>query len=914
MSHHEHEHASPAILVGCFALLASSLRQTHGLTGHLRHAVLVALPLVLASLMFAVPAAWATGDANQASCSAKENLHGFPTEQSPGFRAYLPDCRAYELVTPPYKEGEPVLDELGAVSTDGSRVIVGAGGAFAGAENLWLAPVRNPDTALYEFVRGADGWQSTALTPPASSFSHSALMAASAGNFEATLWGAQHTGLPYHEDIYLRTGQAASEFSLVGPGTPLNEKGEEVLADTKLEPTEVLHLVGASRDLSRSLFAITRSSKPGPSNLWVGDTTGLYRESLYEYTYTGAASSEPVLVGVKNDEVLHGSPHVDEHAELISNCGTELGSGGSGENAEVGKKGSVYNAVSSNGDVIYFTALACPEPAAPKVDEVSARIGGEHTVALSEPVLPGGGEGECTSSEPCHGAKAAPATFEGASEDGRRVFFLSEQPLVDGAPAAGMKLYEEHLEGASASQVGVTQVVDVSNQGIAAGVDPEVQGVVRVSEDGERVYFVAKGTLTGSDRVAGRKPEEVGPAPGADNLYVYEPEPGHPGSYRTVFVATLLTPSEEATLASEEVEEEEEVRAQAKKTYAYELERAETELLPLFRNEEYELYFERLSEAEEATEEKKRAFIHSTVGTRGPSGTLPQDQLVWQTADSRPAQTTPGGDILVFPSSAKLTLGDMSSVPQLFTYNADEESLTRVSIGQTGPASGNVDTFRDAPQIPTQRFGLVAPPTAADTGLSLAAGGSRVFFTSAAELAPGAEHNAVNVYEYSDGVVYLISSGNDASLNNGSPSVSLLGADSSGQNAFFTSEAGLVPQYGDTQVALYDAREEGGFPAAVLEPGCLGETCRGSSGSVPPSQSPGTVSQTGAGNLPPAAPTSSSKPRPKPLSRAEKLAKALRTCRKKRSKKLRTSCKKQALRAYGPAKKAKRATTHRRSK
>jgi hypothetical protein len=40
--------------------------------------------------------AFAAGDANEAAC---------PNEASSGFRTYLPDCRAYELVSPVYKDG-----------------------------------------------------------------------------------------------------------------------------------------------------------------------------------------------------------------------------------------------------------------------------------------------------------------------------------------------------------------------------------------------------------------------------------------------------------------------------------------------------------------------------------------------------------------------------------------------------------------------------------------------------------------------------------------------------------------------------------------------------------------------------------------------------------------------------------------
>ncbi len=854
--------------------------------------------------------AFAAGDANQNGCSAE-------TEASPGFRSYLPDCRAYEMVTPPYKEGGVVLDEPGAVSADGSRVIVGAGGAFSGAGNYSFSPERNHDASVYEFVRGAGGWLSSPLTPPAGEYSHSVLMAVSAENFETTLWGAEKPVSPgeppafrFHEDIYLRTGPAASDFKLVGPGTPI-DKNENLGG----APNE-LSLVGASRDLSHSLFQIvsaTIGSQPGRSDLWDGDTTNMPGPSLYEYVYTGAEDSEPVLVGVKNKGLLKGGGHVNEGAELISDCGTVLGSDTLQPTRTT--SGSMYNAVSASGEMVFFTSFACA--GGPEVNELYARVNGERTVAVSEPVLPGGAMGECAGSEPCHGAKEQAGVFEGASEDGRRVFFLSEQPLVNGASAEGMKLYEERLEGA-----GVVQIVDVSNLGIA-GVNPEVQGVVRSSEDGERVYFVAKGKLAGSDRIAGREHETEEPVQGADNLYVYEPDPAHPGAYRTVFVATLLTPGEEATLTTEETEERAGINARGEKLFTFELEPAEheherTEAEILQRFEKGEITIERafellkeaektLTEAEEAAVEKERAFIEDTVGTLGPSGTLPEDRRVWQEEDARPVQATPSGSVLVFPSSARLTPGDTSSVPQLFAFDAGAESLTRVSVGQAGFASGNVGTFQDAPHIPGSHFVVVDLPTAADTGLVLSGDGSRIFFTSAADLAPGAENKATNVYEYSGGRVYLVSGGGDASKVNGSPAVALLGTDASGQDAFFLSQAKLVPQYADTQVALYDAREEGGFPAPVLEPGCVGETCRGASGVAPVSSLPGSAGQAGGGNV-------SSEPVARaPVVvgrkdvRAQLLARALRLCRAKHARKQRAACEVRAKRKYGKGSAASKA-------
>src|ERR1039458_2308415 len=90
------------------------------------------LPLALLLLVpfsyLSPTSALAVGDANKATCSPE-------TESSPGFRSYLPDCRAYELVSPVYGAGSVAArGNSGApvVSSSGEEVMALSFGAFAG--------------------------------------------------------------------------------------------------------------------------------------------------------------------------------------------------------------------------------------------------------------------------------------------------------------------------------------------------------------------------------------------------------------------------------------------------------------------------------------------------------------------------------------------------------------------------------------------------------------------------------------------------------------------------------------------------------------------------------------------------------------------------------------------------------------
>jgi hypothetical protein len=147
------------------------------------------------------------------------------------------------------------------------------------------------------------------------------------------------------------------------------------------------------------------------------------------------------------------------------------------------------------------------------VNELWARVGGYESAPISEPT-----PAQCSE---CDTAVKAPAVFQGASEDGSKVFFLTEQELFAGD--RGMNLYEYDFDGKYGAKV-----VRVS-QGSA---EPEVQGVARVSEDGSHVYFVAKGVLSGRNAEGGE------PVAGGENLYVFERDATYPAGH-VAFIATL---------------------------------------------------------------------------------------------------------------------------------------------------------------------------------------------------------------------------------------------------------------------------------------------------------------------------------------------------------------------------------------
>jgi hypothetical protein len=395
----------------------------------------------------------------------------------------LPECRAYELVTAPFKEGFPPV--MHAYTDDGDKFAYASVGNFAGSG---LGSTGGND---YIATRSAQGWKTAAIGPSGPTYNSGGSEAARAlsPDLRLSLWVmARGDQSVETSDLYLRTPDGM--FTRVGPGQNPATLAPAAPGGATTGPP--VQFVGASNDLSHVVFSI-----PGPSAFPGTVPDGLY--NIYEYVGTG--NDRPLLVSRYND------------GTQISSCSTYVGNL---------KAANYSHAMSTDGRTIFWTA-ACSG-----FETLWARVNGTVAYAVAA--------SECTRavSDP-GGACNAPAStiFQGAAADGSRVFFTTTQQLVDEDTDQSNDLYACDIPPGVPSPIGMANACSSLHEVSGAVVGANVEGVTRISEDGARVYFVATGVLASNlganDRAA---------VAGEDNLYVWHTDGAHLDG-QTVFVGRL---------------------------------------------------------------------------------------------------------------------------------------------------------------------------------------------------------------------------------------------------------------------------------------------------------------------------------------------------------------------------------------
>ena len=421
----------------------------------------------------------------------------------------LPDCRAYEMVSPPYKEGYQLfLSNPGGYSSDGEQAIVYGLGVLAGTAGGGQTAFKGD---LYLDRRSGSGWQLSPLNAPSSEFVGELPIAAEANSGE-TLWD-QHTSAQSFatKELYVRS--ASGVFSFIGSLTP--PLGEE-------EPSNVIQPTGSGYDrpvATTSDYGHVVLFASEPSGYWPFDLTQSFRGSLYEYSgtvseRTGTYKERPILVGVTGEK---GSEH------LIAVCSTRLGGAGLNGNT------STFNALSADGETVFFTVLPCGVPA---TAEVYARLHGSLSSPQAAETVDVSAN-ECTVA--CGGESGK--NFEGASEDGSRVFFTSTQKLtndaVDGS-ASGDATEEAGCAGTAPGGGGCNlYAYDFSKPAgarLALISGGEVLGVLGMAEDGTRIYFASRTAIA----AAGENEYSASPVAEQPNVYVSDTATG-----KTTFIGTL---------------------------------------------------------------------------------------------------------------------------------------------------------------------------------------------------------------------------------------------------------------------------------------------------------------------------------------------------------------------------------------
>jgi DNA-binding beta-propeller fold protein YncE len=627
---------------------------------------------------------------------------------------------------------------------------------------------------------------------------------------------------------------------------------------TKVQFGQALTFLDATPDLTHVMLA---SSVP----LTPGSESG---KNLYEWS-DGQLQLINVLPGTKEEE---------EKGIETAAAAPDLGA----------QSHIVRSAISSDGARVFWTG----EPSLGLPPHLYVRDTQTKRTVQVDALQGGSGEGNDN------------PVFQDASADGARAFFSDEQDLTPGAGASegNPDLYVYETTTGTLS--------DLTNP-LGAGEPADVQGfALGAAADGSSIYFVANGVLStqaasnGETAAAGRCRSEAQPISSAAtcNLYVvsYDAEPGDPHWEAPRFLASLSNQDEPDWEGPTFEQNQGELTARVSGNGRY---------LAFMSDRQLTGYDNRASMPAANGAPAEEVFLFDAAGGRiacascDPSGARPTGVY-----DPTGAGEGPEGLGLVVDRTktweGRWLAGSIPGWTQI-------SHLFDLAPYQSRYLSDSGRLFFDSPEplVPQDTNGkedvYEYEPRGVPRGVHECTGAGATFSGAAG------------------GCVGLISSGSgtresaflDASESGGEGQAGEQ-LQEGGGDVFFVTATPLVPQDTGMSLDVYDAHECTARSQCVIAQGeQTPEACESSAACRPSPQAPSspasvaTGATTGSPNVVAQHQVASSKTSatPKPPTRAQQLAKALKACWKDRKKHRRAACERQARRRYGPARKRAKA-------
>jgi hypothetical protein len=465
------------------------------------------------------------------------------------------------------------------------------------------------------------------------------------------------------------------------------------------------------------------------------------------------------------------------------------------------------------------TVAAGAETRCPSQLYIRRRVGGKTVVRwISRPQVPDQAIG-----------LLGPAVFEGASRDGRVVYFRTTSPLTADDPNAtggsgpitngaasdkSWDLYRYELPEDPGADPGDGTLTRVSG-GPGGDADPNVSfnggrgaGLRFLSDNGRRAYFVTAAAIPGADSAApiGGATEAGGTPTNATarNLYMYDADQS--GADRWRFVAQLPWAPNNA-------------------------------------------------------EQIDRCAVSGAISGFAMDNTFGQEPR--RAVNVNCVRGTPGGHSIVFESAGRLTEDDRDDAGDIYLFDAAADELTRLSAP---PAGTEAPVCSHGTQGPNERCNadLGFKPARFEVLMTdaIGFGGFRqanlamdadgrlkaVYFESYLQLVPEDSNQRMDVYEWRNGGLSLISPGNSDNH------AYFSGNSRDGQDVFFQTLQRLSPwEVEDADLDIYDARVGGGLPGPPQVSRCDVQAggCDGRADGPPAAVNPASGIVRDAGNVAP---------------------------------------------------------------